>query len=80
VGTTVSHNGHDWTPAKGARFAYFWEYVVTLPPDKNLVVDRIPVGKATIRRTVQSNAVLVYSFDRNDIALALTRLADMIEE
>jgi hypothetical protein len=82
VKTTISHNGHDWTPAREKRgISHFWEYVVTLPAGVRLPADapeRSVLGKATLRKSVQSNAVVAYSYDRDAIAALLDHLADTI--
>jgi hypothetical protein len=82
VGTTVSHNGHDWTPARERRgVKHYWEYVVTLPEDASWNLRRLvrkPVGKATIRGAVTPGVLVVYSYDRDAVAEALSHLADLI--
>lgn len=83
VSTTVSHNGHDWTPARERRgISHFWEYVITLPEGIRVPVEggRHVIGKATLRTTVQSNALVAYSYDRDAIAALLANVADILEE
>lgn len=82
ISTTVSHNGHDWTPARERKgISHFWEYVITLPEGIRVPVKdgREAHGKATLRTTVQSNALVAYSYDRDAIAALLSRIADILE-